>query len=396
MKDPGPRSTSCGSEGATYLGRSTTWWRWAGIILVAATVFGLIAAVQGYYQATLTGRDADIVRSLKVWLPDYLLWGALAPVVLTAGRRWPVTGSRWVRNLLRHVALAPLFVLTELLASVWIVGGLVADLPPDGIGGYGGWYLSVIGFYGAWGLLFYAMILAAGQAYELHRRYRDRELEAARLAARTSRLEALLGQAKLSALTARLQPHFLFNILNAISELVHVDPDAAERMIVRLGDLLRMVMARTERQWSTVAEELELIDAYLSLERVRYGERLTIERDVDVGILGEKIPSLALQPLVENAVRHGVAPLSRPGRLQIVGRRRPGTLRFEVTDDGVGLAADRAEGIGLGTTRRRLRELYGESFRLELRSGENGGARAVLEVPERPEASDEVADLRGG
>lgn len=396
MKDSGPESASRGSGSVTFLGRSATWWRWAGIILAAATVFGLIAAVQGYYQATLTGRDADIFRSLKVWLPDYFLWGALAPAVLAAGRRWPVTGPRWVRNVLRHVVLAPLFVLTELLASVWIVGSLVSDLPPAGIGGYAGWYQSVIGFYGAWGLLFYAMILAAGQAYELHRRYRDRELEAARLAARTSRLEALLGRAKLSALTARLQPHFLFNTLNAISELVHADPDAAERMIVRLGNLLRMVMARTERQWSTVAEELELIDAYLSLERVRYGERLTIERDVDVGILAEEVPSLALQPLVENAVRHGIAPLSRPGRLQIVARRRVGKLRFEVTDDGVGLAADRAEGIGLGTTRRRLRELYGDDFRLELTSGEDGGARAVLEVPERPEAPDEVALPRGG
>jgi signal transduction histidine kinase len=368
-------------EPAVFLGRSATWWRWAGIILAAAAAFGLIATVQGYYQATLRGGATDFVRSLKIWLPDYLLWAALTPGVLVAGRRWPVTGPGWVPNLLRHLVLAPLFVLVELLASVWVVGHIVADLPPDNYAGYGEWYLSVIGVYGAWGLLFYAVILAAGHAYHLYRHNRARELEAARLSARASRLEALLSQARLSALTARLQPHFMFNTLNAISELVHRDPEVADRMIVRLGSLLRMVVARTESQWSTVAEELELVDTYLSLERVRYGDRLNVERDVEGGILGEKIPSLALQPLVENAVRHGIAPLSRPGNLTIEIRRRNGHLRFVVRDDGVGLDEDRVDGVGLGTTRRRLRELYGDAFRLELADGGEAGARTILEIP---------------
>lgn len=376
-----PRVSASGSEGEGFLGRSRTWWRWAGIIVAAALAFGLIAAVQGYYQATIRGGDPDFARAVKVWLPDYLLWAALCPWVLAAGRRWPLTGPGWIRNLLPHLALAPAFVLLELLVSVWIVGHLVAELPPANYSGYGEWYLSVIGVYGAWGLLFYSMILAAGQAYDLYRRHRARELEAARLAARTSRLEALLSRAKLSALTARLQPHFLFNTLNAISELVHRDPDAADRMIVRLGDLLRMVMARTERQWSTVAEELELVDAYLALERVRYGDRLSVEREIDRRALADELPSLALQPLVENAVRHGIAPLSRPALLRIVVRRRDGRLHFEVRDDGMGLEDDRVEGIGLGTTRRRLRELYGDGFRLELMEGEERGATAVLEIP---------------
>lgn len=383
-------------EPAVLLGRSATWWRWAGIILAAAVAFGLIATVQGYYQATLRGAETDFVRSIKVWLPDYILWAALTPGVLAAGRRWPVTGPGWVRNLLRHLVLAPLFVLVELLASVWVVGHIVADLPPQNYAGYAEWYFSVLGVYGAWGLLFYAVILAAGHAYRLYRDNRTRELEAARLSARASRLEALLSQARLSALTARLQPHFMFNTLNAISELVHRDPEVADRMIVRLGSLLRMVVARTERQWSTVEEELELVDTYLSLERMRYGDRLNVERDVARGVLGEKLPSLALQPLVENAVRHGIAPLSRPGKLTIEIRRRNGRLRFEVRDDGVGLDTDRVDGVGLGTTRRRLRELYGDAYRLELVDVEGTGARTVLEIPVGGDEGDEDPVREGG
>lgn len=383
-------------EPAVFLGRSATWWWWAGVILAAAVAFGLIATVQGYYQATLRGVETDFVRSIKIWLPDYLLWAALTPGVLVAGRRWPVTGPGWVRNLLRHLALAPLFVLVELAASIRVIGYLVADLPPAGLSGYGEWYLSVIGGYAAWGLLFYAMILAAGHAYRFYRDNRARKLEAARLSARASRLEALLSQARLSALTARLQPHFIFNTLNAISELVHRDPEVADRMIVRLGSLLRMVVARTESQWSTVAEELELVDTYLSLERVRYGERLNVERDVETDVLGEQLPSLALQPLVENAVRHGIAPLSRPGNLTIVIGRRNGRLRFEVRDDGVGLDADRVDGVGLGTTRRRLRELYGDAFRLELADGGEAGARTILEIPLGDDGGEESSVREGG
>lgn len=235
--------------------------------------------------------------------------------------------------------------------------------------------------YGAWGLLFYFLILAGCQAYDIYLRYRERELEAARLDARTSRLEARLAEARLAALTARLQPHFLFNTLNAMSELVHADPDAAERMIVRLGDLLRMVIQRGEEHWSSLAEEVELTEAYLALERARYGDRLRTAVEVDDGVRSARLPSLTLQPLVENAVRHGIAPLDRPGRVELRARRRDGRLRIEVRDDGTGPEEDRIEGIGLGTTRRRLRELYGDDFRLELRRREGGGALTVLEVP---------------
>lgn len=366
-----------------FLGRSRRWWRWAGIVAAAAVAFGLLASLQGYYQAIINDRGADLWRAIRVWMPDYLLWGLLSPVVLALGRRWPVVGEGWAPNLLRHLAAGALLTLVELQASVQLVGHMVDTLPPAIYDGYWDWYLGVLGVYGAWGLLLYFLILTAGQAHDIYRRFRERELEAARLDARTSRLEARLTEARLAALTARLQPHFLFNTLNAMSELVHSDPDTAERMIVRLGDLLRMVIQRSQEHWSTLAEEMELVDAYLTLEKARYGEKLRTETELEDVSLDARLPSLTLQPLVENAVRHGVAPLSRPGRVRVVARRRDGRLRVEIRDDGVGPDEDRTEGIGLGTTRSRLVELYDRDFRLDLTAGEGHGAVTVLEVPWR-------------
>ena len=376
-----------------FLGRSRNWWRWAGIIAAAAVAFGFLASLQGYYQSVLNDADPDLWRSVRVWMPDYLLWGLLTPLVLHLGRRWPLVDDRWLPNLVRHLAAGVLLMLIELQASVQIVGRTVADLPPARYAGYWDWYLGVIGVYGAWGLLFYFLILAGAQAHDIYQRYRERELEAARLDARASRLEARLTEARLSALTARLQPHFLFNTLNAMSELVHADPDAAEEMIVRLGDLLRMVIQRGSEHWSTLAEEIELVQAYLTLERARYGERLRTRVDAHPGLLDLKLPSLTLQPLVENAVRHGIAPLDRPGRVEVEAVLRDDRLRVEIRDDGVGPAGDRTEGIGLGTTRSRLRELYDRDFRLELRPREDGGAAAVLDVPaERAADGGETGD----
>lgn len=370
-----------GASPSAFLGRSRRWWQWAGFIAAAALAFGLLASLQGYYQAILNDRSPDLWRSVRVWMPDYLLWALLTPFILRLGRRWPVIGEGWPSHLVRHLVAGALVTLVELQASVQIVGRIVEGLPPPNYDGFWDWYLGVIGVYGAWGLLVYFLIVAGGQAHDIYQRYRERELEAARLDARASRLEARLTEARLAALTARLQPHFLFNTLNAMSELVHADPDTAEEMIVRLGDLLRLVIQRGEEHWSTLAEEIELVRAYLTLERARYGSRLRTGGDLPDDVLDIRLPSLTLQPLVENAVRHGIAPLSRPGRVELRAERRDGRLRVEVRDDGIGPDAERTEGIGLGTTRRRLRELYGEDFRLELRPAEGGGAVALLEVP---------------
>ena len=241
---------------------------------------------------------------------------------------------------------------------------------------------------------------------------RARERERARLALRNASLQARLAEARLQALASQLRPHFLFNALNAVSELVHQDPAEAERMIARLGDLLRLVLARTERHEVSLAEELEIVDAYLAIERSRFRGRLETSIDVDRSAWDVRVPTLSVQPLVENAVRHGVERDGGAGMVLLRARVENGTLSVSVTDDGRGSAtpselprsgvtspspeeADRSggrrpeqrepraerEGIGLANTRSRLTELYGERASLELSALPEGGTRAVLRVP---------------
>jgi hypothetical protein len=186
---------------------------------------------------------------------------------------------------------------------------------------------------------------------------------------RSAELESLLRDAQLRALRSQLNPHFLFNTLHSIAELVHEDPDLAEQLILRLGELLRKVLASSGRQEVTLAEELEFIKAYLDIEQMRLGDRLRVEWDVAQDVLGIKVPSLVLQPLVENAVQHGIASSSRPGELHIRARRENGFLHLQVRDTGPGLQPPSEAtnaGIGLSNTEARLRTVFGERHRFEL------------------------------
>jgi LytS/YehU family sensor histidine kinase len=182
-----------------------------------------------------------------------------------------------------------------------------------------------------------------------------------------------------------LQPHFLCNTLNAISALIHRDVEVADRMVAQLGELLRLSLDRFGAQEVTLEEELEFLNRYLEIEQERYGTRLRVREQVEPGLLRAWVPPLLLQPLVENAVKHGIAPGKRGGRITVRARRdrRRGRLRLEVEDNGVGLAADYRRGVGLSNTYARLRQLYPGDYRFELRAAEAGGTLALLELPFR-------------
>jgi sensor histidine kinase YesM len=246
-------------------------------------------------------------------------------------------------------------------------------------------------------VLNYITFLAIAGALQVRRLLsgiRSRERERARLALRNASLQARLAEARLQALASQLRPHFLFNALNAVSELVHQDPPEAERMIARLGDLLRLVLARTERHEVSLAEEMEVVDAYLAIERSRFRGRLETSIDLDAAALRVMVPTLSVQPLVENAVRHGVERDRGTGTVTLRARLENGCLCVAVMDDGQGPggAVDDAggrpspsratgDGIGLANTRARLGELYGDRASLELEPLPAGGTRAVLRVP---------------
>jgi LytS/YehU family sensor histidine kinase len=246
--------------------------------------------------------------------------------------------------------------------------------------------------------LAYFAVLAIAHAIDFFGWRRDQRIEEARLAERSARLEAQLARAEIDILRSQLDPHFLFNALHVISELVHVDPARADRMVARLGDLLRMSSALVRSPDVALRDELEFVNAYLEIQQARFGDRLRIVRDIDVSALNAEVPSLVVQPLVENAIRHGTSRRSGGGQVEIVARRSDTSLVIEVRDDGPGLPADHLpdEGIGIGHTRARLAHLYGRRGALELEPRPGGGTTARVRVPytaaRNPNALSRMAD----
>jgi len=231
-------------------------------------------------------------------------------------------------------------------------------------------------------VLTYAMVVVAAWALGLHRQYRDRTV-------RTHMLEVQLARAQLQFLGLQLQPHFLFNCLNAISELAHEAPDAAERMLRQLHTLLRLSLERSGQDEVTLDEELASLDPYFDIQRARFSEWLTVQLEVEPGARLALVPHLILQPLVENAIRHGLAVRSAPGTVVVRASVAGSRLHLEVRDNGVGLAPTRTSfrpGIGLRNAKNRLTQLYGDDHRFELRSGEDGGTVVALEIPYRSRA----------
>lgn len=215
----------------------------------------------------------------------------------------------------------------------------------------------------------YLVLASAAHAAFFYRRAKERE--------------ASLANARLEALRMQLQPHFLFNTLNTISGLVHTEPDRADAVITALGDLLRLTLETSEKRELPLREEMRLVEAYVAIMQARFEERVKCVVDIAADAREAMVPAFILQPLIENAVRHGLEPLVEGGTVKIVARREADRLRIEVADDGVGLraGAQAREGIGLANTRARLRALHGERASMELRAAAERGCAVVLELP---------------
>jgi sensor histidine kinase YesM len=223
---------------------------------------------------------------------------------------------------------------------------------------------------------------AIATAWALHRRLREREAHALSL-------EASLADARLQALTSQLHPHFLFNTLNAASTLLHRDPAGADAMLGRLAELLRATLRQPAEHEIPLREEMALLERYVDIMRIRHGARLTVDTSLPADAAELLVPAFVLQPLVENAIEHGVARRAGPGAVSIRAERVANRLRLEVADDGPGVAGSSAQaraasGIGLSNTRRRLEQLYGDAQRLTLQHERGVGTRAVVELPARP------------
>lgn len=296
--------------------------------------------------------------------------GALTGGVVWIARRTDTW--RWWTRLGVHAAVAALFagLVAFIGAAAWSsgAGGPVATLP-----------LAVFELH----FLAYFAVLAITHAIDFIAWRRDQRIEEAQLATRSARLEAQLARTELQILRSQLDPHFLFNALHIISELVHVDPTRADRVVARLGDLLRMSATLGRSSDVALREELAFVNAYLEIQEARFGSRLRVVRNVDVTTLDAAVPSLLVQPLVENAIRHGTSRRAAGGQVEIVTRHVGASLVIEVLDDGPGLPADQLpdEGIGIGHTRARLAHLYGDRGALDLESRPGGGTTARVQLP---------------
>ena len=241
------------------------------------------------------------------------------------------------------------------------------------------------------GLIIYWMILFGGQVIDYNRRLREEEL-------RASLLQSQLAMAQLQALKMQLHPHFLFNTLHAISALVGKNPEAADKMIARLSDLLRMSLESDGAQEVLLEQELEFLQGYLDIQKTRFGDRLSVVMDIDADVLHALVPNMILQPLVENAIKHGIAPRSSGGNIAITVSRRDGFLNIQIEDDGPGLPSQAASGItfgvGLSNTRARLEQLYRGAHRFELSNAAEGGLLVELEVPFRTSVQEDDDESR--
>jgi two-component system LytT family sensor kinase len=310
-------------------------------------------------------------RALAWTLPSFYLWMVLTPVIARLGRR--TAGRGKVRFLAVHapasVLLAVLHAAVFFVVFWWLMGprGRYATLS------------DLVRLNAAdevhLGLLIYWTVLAVLRGIDAQRGLAAEQ-------ARASRLAAELAETRLQVLRTQLQPHFLFNTLNAISALALDDPHLARAMIARLGDFLRLTLAESGREELPLARELQGLECYLEIQRLRFQDRLAVQLNVAPEALAAVVPHLLLQPLVENAFQHGLSPRPGAGRLTVSGRRQGADLLLVVEDDGLGLpAGGPREGFGLANTRDRLRVRFGDAAGLALEARPGGGTRAALRLP---------------
>jgi two-component system, LytTR family, sensor kinase len=285
-------------------------------------------------------------------------------------------GKRWV---LVHLATACLFSAIYMLGTAWLVAGEPSVLHPGQILTFSFLIKRVGGEFFALSLVVYWMTVFGHLIWDYYHRLRERELQ-------TAQLQRELVEARLDALRMQLNPHFLFNTLHAISALIHEQPEAADRMVARLSELLRLSLDPSKPQEVPLSEEMAFLEGYLEIEQTRFSERLQVTKQIEAGTETALVPFLLLQPLVENAIRHGIEPREERGCLAITARRRNGKLELRVRDDGPGLAQKGASGIGLSNTRSRLQHLYGEQFSFELHDLAEGGLEALISLPFRTNA----------
>ena len=350
--------------------------RWLRTAAIAAgwAFLGLVLSVELYFNNRAEGNGWADFEAIAI--PQFgraAMWACLAPFILMLRDRVPLSSGRWIGGVLFHIAFSFIVMATYYLGRIEAYSVLFEPIN----GGF--WHQADRQFYGhnLIDIAYYWAVIAFGYGVEIQRKYKNEEI-------RTVQLESRLIEAELKALREQLKPHFLFNTLNAVAALVRDGKnDLAVTLLARLGSLLRMSLDGTHENETTLQAELDFLERYVEIQKARFSDRLTVKMLVEKAALGVSVPRLILQPIVENAILHGVAPKAGPGTVEILGRVVGGMLRLEVRDDGPGLPSDGGivEGTGLSNTRERLRKTYGDAGGMTLRSIPSGGTSVEMTIP---------------
>jgi len=359
------------------------------LILGVATLLGTFSTLQAYQAERLFSDRPHPLYALAVLNFSFWYgWALLAPIVLWMARRFPLQRNTWKTSPPAHLVAVVILAFVH----VALVEGAFVTVPGSGYLGKLTWWDRVQRNFAMtfdWEMMMYGAIIGFSYAASYFRESQVRAL-------RASQLETRLAEAHLQALQRQLHPHFLFNTLNGISALMHRDVHAADRMLVRLSDLLRIALDRRAAQEVPLSDDLDFLSKYLEIEQVRFGDRLTVRFDVEAETLDALVPNLLLQPLVENSVRHAIALRSDPGLIEIVSRKVNETLELKVRDNGPGLPKDRtpapSRGVGLANTRSRLEHLYGPSQHLLFSDTPGGGLTVTVVLPFRQDGSERTTE----
>jgi sensor histidine kinase YesM len=341
------------------------------------TLLGVLIAGEVVVVYRLSGREFPVGEALIWYLAWTYTWALFTPVILWLRRRFPFQSGRWLSTLALHIVAS--------LLIAWI-GALAFNLAGQVLGQIEGGmavllreslerFVAFLHF----DPLFYWIIIGLAYLLEHYQTSRAREL-------RASQLETQLAEARLQALESQLHPHFLFNALNTIAVLVRTERSAqAVRVVTGLGELLRRALDGAGAQVVPLKQEIEFIRRYLEIEQIRFGERLQVELHIEPSAQDAQVPYLILQPLVENAIQHGIASRTGAGKLRIDASRDDGRLRLSVRDDGPGLSEEAegtpGNGVGLSTTKERLERLYGDDHSFVIENAADGGVIASLDLP---------------
>jgi two-component system, LytTR family, sensor kinase len=344
------------------------------LLLGIATVFGLSSLIQAYFLSRAAGRADPVLHLLVLNLVYWYVPALLAPFIIQIATKFQFGKGRIVQPILVHLPAVLLYSLIHTAARFLTRWALMPHAPLRG------WWRDVRVDYWQqldWMFMTYLFLVGLTHALEYRHESERRSLDAAQL-------ETRLVEAQLQALQRQLHPHFLFNTLNAIAGLMRSDVDAADRMMDRLGDLLRLTLNTSNIQEVSLKEELEVLQKYLDIEQVRLGNRMTVNADIDPDTLDAQVPNFLLQPLVENAVRYGIAPHARQGHLSITASRAGNRLAIEISDSGDGVPPHRLtllnQGVGLANTRARLEHRYPNDHTL-LCANTHPGFKVTVNIP---------------